>query len=69
MGLNQSQLTPEQRIKQLEQQLFDTQQALIKTRQQLFQANQKAEFFEAVIEVLKQDGGFYIVKEHSDPST
>ena len=42
-------LTPEQRIKELEQQLADTQQ--------------KAEFFEAVVDVLKRDYGVSIVKK------
>lgn len=41
--------TPEQRIKELEQQLADTQQ--------------KAEFFEAVIDVLKRDYGVSLVKK------
>lgn len=41
-------LTPEQRIKELEQQLRDTQQ--------------KAEFFEAVVDVLKRDYGVSIVQ-------
>lgn len=44
-----SALTPEQRIKQLEQQLAETQQ--------------KAEFFEAVVDVLKRDHGVRIVKK------
>ena len=42
-------LTPEQRIKQLEAQLLDTQR--------------KAEFFEAVIDVLERDYGVSIVKK------
>ena len=42
-------LTPEQRIKQLEKQLLDTQR--------------KAEFFEAVIDVLKRDYGVSLVKK------
>lgn len=41
--------TPEQRIKELEQQLADTQQ--------------KADFFEAVIDVLKRDYGVSLVKK------
>lgn len=41
--------TPEQRIKELEQQLA--------------QAQQKAEFFEAVVDVLKHDYGVSIVKK------
>lgn len=41
--------TPEQRIKELEQQLA--------------QAQQKAEFFEAVVDVLKRDYGVSIVKK------
>ena len=41
--------TPEQRIKELEQQLAQTQQ--------------KAEFFEAVVDVLKRDYGVSIVKK------
>lgn len=41
--------TPEQRIKELEQQLV--------------QAQQKAEFFEAVVDVLKRDYGVSIVKK------
>jgi transposase-like protein len=44
-----SSLTPEQRIKELEQQLADTQQ--------------RAEFFEAVVEVLKRDYGVSLVKK------
>lgn len=47
--------TPEQRIKELEQQLAQTQQ--------------KAEFFEAVVDVLKRDYGVSIVKKpHGRPS-
>ena len=46
-------LTPEQRIKELEEQL-----AL---------SNQKAQFFEAVVNVLKNDYGVSIVK--SDPAS
>jgi len=42
-------LTPEQRIKELERQLADTQQ--------------RAEFFEAVVEVLKRDYGVSLVKK------
>lgn len=42
-------LTPEQRIKELEQQLAD--------------AQQKAKFFEAVVDVLKQDHGVRVVKK------
>ena len=41
--------TPEQRIKELEQQLA--------------QAQQKAEFFEAVVDVLKRDYGVSVVKK------
>ena len=41
--------TPEQRIKELEQQLSETQQ--------------KAEFFEAVVDVLKRDYGIRVVKK------
>jgi len=41
--------TPEQRIKELEQQLAQTQQ--------------KAEFFEAVVDVLKRDYGVNVVKK------
>lgn len=41
--------TPEQRIKELERQLADTQQ--------------KADFFEAVVDVLKRDFGVSIVKK------
>lgn len=48
-------LTPEQRIKELEQQL-----AL---------SNQKAQFFEAVIDVLKHDYGASIVKKHPGKSS
>lgn len=44
-----SHLTPEQRIKELEQQLAETQR--------------KAEFFEAVVDVLKRDYGVNIVKK------
>ena len=48
-------LTPEQRIKELEQQLRDTQQ--------------KAEFFEAVVDVLKRDYGVSIVKKPRSKSS
>lgn len=48
-------LTPEQRIKELEQQLLDTQQ--------------KAEFFEAVVDVLKRDYGVSIVKKPRSKSS
>lgn len=48
-------LTPEQRIKELEQQLRDTQQ--------------KAEFFEAVVDVLKKDYGVSIVKKPRSKSS
>lgn len=41
--------TPEQRIKELEQQLA--------------QVQQKADFFEAVVEVLKRDYGVSVVKK------
>jgi hypothetical protein len=41
--------TPEQRIKELERQLAETQQ--------------KADFFEAVVDVLKRDYGVSIVKK------
>lgn len=41
-------LTPEQRIKELERQLDD--------------ANQKAQFFEAVVDVLQKDYGCRVVK-------
>lgn len=44
-----SSLTPEQRIKELEQQLADT--------------KQRAQFFEAVVEVLKRDYGVSLVKK------
>ncbi|CAM3256228.1 transposase [Xenorhabdus nematophila ATCC 19061] len=44
-----SSLTPEQRIKELEQQLTEMEK--------------KAEFFEAVVEVLKRDNGVTIVKK------
>lgn len=44
-----SELTPEQRIKELEQQLAE--------------AQQKAEFFEAVVDVLKRDHGVRVVKK------
>lgn len=47
-------LTPEQRIKELEEQL-----AL---------ANQKAQFFEAVVDVLKNDFGVSVVKKRSGKS-
>ncbi len=46
-------LTPEQRIKELEEALA--------------QANQKAQFFEAVVDVLKNDFGVSVVK--SDPAS
>ncbi|MNG06071.1 hypothetical protein D3C85_1894960 [compost metagenome] len=48
-------LTPEQRIKELEQQLE--------------LANQKAQFFEAVMDVLKQDYGVSIVKKRPGKSS
>jgi len=44
-----SSLTPEQRIKELEQQLADT--------------KQRADFFEAVLDVLKRDYGVSLVKK------
>lgn len=48
-------LTPEQRIKELEQQLE--------------QMSQKAEFFETVVDVLKNDYGVSIVKKRSGKSS
>lgn len=48
-------LTPDQRIKELEEQLT--------------LANQKAQFFEAVINVLKNDYGVSIVKKHPGKSS
>lgn len=48
-------LTPEQRIKELEQQLE--------------LANQKAQFFEAVVDVLKNDYGVSIVKKRPGKSS
>lgn len=50
-----SPLTPEQRIKELEQQLADT--------------KQRAEFFEAVVEVLKRDYGVSLVKKPRSKSS
>lgn len=47
--------TPEQRIKELEQQLAQTQQ--------------KAEFFEAVVDVLKRDYGVSVVKKSHGTSS
>jgi len=47
--------TPEQRIKELEQQLADTQQ--------------KAEFFEAVVDVLKKDYGVRVTKKQPGKSS
>lgn len=47
-------LTPEQRIKELEEQLAVS--------------NQKAQFFEAVVDVLKNDYGVSIVKKRSGKS-
>jgi len=44
-----SELTPEQRIKELEQKLAEVQQ--------------KADFFEAVVDVLKRDHGIRVVKK------
>ncbi len=44
-----SELTPEQRIKELEQQLTE--------------AQQKADFFEAVVDVLERDHGVRVVKK------
>lgn len=49
MSDNPSTQTPEQRIKELERQLAETQQ--------------KADFFEAVVDVLKRDYGVNIVKK------
>lgn len=48
-------LTPEQRIKELEEQLAE--------------ANQKAQFFEAVVDVLKKDHGINVVKKRSGKSS
>lgn len=48
-------LTPEQRIKELEEKL-----ALV---------NQKAQFFEAVVDVLKNDYGVSVVKKRSGKSS
>ena len=48
-------LTPEQRIRELEEQLE--------------LANQKAEFFESVINVLKNDYGVSVVKKQSGKSS
>ena len=48
-------LTPEQRIKELEQELASTQQ--------------KAEFFEAVVDVLKKDYGVKVVKKRPGKSS
>lgn len=48
-------LTPEQRIKELERQLELT--------------SQKAEFFETVVDVLKNDYGVSIVKKRSGKSS
>lgn len=48
-------LTPEQRIKELEEQL-----AL---------SNQKAQFFEAVVDVLKNDYGLSVVKKRPGKSS
>lgn len=48
-------LTPAQRIKELEEQLA--------------QANQKAQFFEAVVDVLKNDFGVSVVKKRSGKSS
>lgn len=48
-------LTPEQRIRELEQQLRD--------------ARQKADFFEAVVEVLEKDYGVSIVKKRPGKSS
>ena len=48
--MSKSKLTPEQRIKELEQQLEES--------------RMKAEFFEAVVDVLKKDYGVRITKKH-----
>jgi ABC-type dipeptide/oligopeptide/nickel transport system permease component len=48
-------LTPEQRIKELEEQLALT--------------NQKAQFFEAVVNVLKNDYGISVVKKRPGKSS
>jgi len=48
-------LTPEQRIKQLEQQLAE--------------ASQKAQFFESVVDVLQKDYGCRVVKKRSGKSS
>ena len=55
MADNPEPLTPEQRIKELEQQLAETQR--------------KAEFFEAVVDVLKRDYGVSIAKKHRGRSS
>jgi len=48
-------LTPEQRIKELEEQLA--------------QSNQKAQFLEAVVDVLKNDYGLSVVKKRPGKSS
>jgi len=48
-------LTPEQRIKELEEQLA--------------MSNQKAQFFEAVVNVLKNDYGISVVKKRPGKSS
>ncbi|CAI8783605.1 hypothetical protein EMIT0P171_180107 [Pseudomonas sp. IT-P171] len=48
-------LTPEQRIKELEERLA--------------QANQKAQFFEAVVDFLKNNFGVSVVKKRSGKSS
>ena len=50
-----SQQTPDQRIKELEQQLADS--------------KQKAEFFEAVVNVLESDYGVSVVKKRKGRSS
>ncbi len=48
-------LTPDQRIKELEEQLAE--------------ANQKAQFFESVVDVLQKDHGVKVVKKRSGKSS
>lgn len=55
MGYPARPLTPEQRIKELEQKLAE--------------ANQKAQFFEAVVGVLNNDYGVTVVEKRSGKSS
>jgi len=55
LNISKSKQTPEQRIKELEQQLTDT--------------KKKADFFEAVVNVLEKDYGVNVVKKRKGKSS